>query len=312
MKLAIVVPCYNEEEVLPKSAAALIVLLEKLRETKKIDSNSRIYFVDDGSTDGTWARIGSLVQSDNHIGGIKLSRNQGHQQALLAGLFTVDSDAVVSIDADLQDDVAVIEEMVSEFHNGVDIVYAARRRRDSDTMFKMATAKAFYRIMRYLGVNLVHDHADFRLMSRKAVEALKGFSERNLFLRGIVPLIGFPSSIVYYDRAHRAGGVSKYSLRKMIGFAVEGITSFSVGPLRLISFIGLLVFALSMMMSAYVVWIRLFSGHAVPGWASTVLPVYFLSGIQILCIGIIGEYIGKIYKETKARPRYIIEKTLNL
>ena len=312
MKLGIVVPCYNEQDVLRETSVRLLAVLDRLTAAGKIDAASRIFFIDDGSRDRTWPLIEALGAEDARIGGIKLSRNRGHQNALLAGLFTAGGDALVSIDADLQDDVDVIEQMVDEHLGGADVVYGARRRRDTDTAFKRMTAKLFYRLMRLLGGELIDNHADFRFMSRRAIEALKDFKEVNLVLRGLVPLIGFPSAIVYYDRVERAAGYSKYPLRRMISLALEGITSFSVGPLRLISVIGTIVFALSMLMSGYIVAVKLFSGRAIPGWASTVLPVYLLGGIQILCIGVIGEYIGKIYKEAKARPRYIIEKSFNL
>ena len=311
MKLGIVVPCYNEQDVLRETSVRLLAVLDRLTAAGKIDAASRIFFID-GSRDRTWPLIEALGAEDARIGGIKLSRNRGHQNALLAGLFTAGGDALVSIDADLQDDVDVIEQMVDEHLGGADVVYGARRRRDTDTAFKRMTAKLFYRVMRLLGGELIDNHADFRFMSRRAIEALKDFKEVNLVLRGLVPLIGFPSAIVYYDRVERAAGYSKYPLRRMISLALEGITSFSVGPLRLISVIGTIVFALSMLMSGYIVAVKLFSGRAIPGWASTVLPVYLLGGIQILCIGVIGEYIGKIYKEAKARPRYIIEKSFNL
>lgn len=256
--------------------------------------------------------IERLCGSDDRVSGIKLSRNRGHQNALLAGLFTVEGDVVVTIDADLQDDPEVIEQMVDASHNGTDIVYGVRRGREVDNVFKRVSAKAFYGLMKLLGAESVDNHADFRLMSRRAVENLKGFREVNLFLRGIVPLIGFCSEIVYYDRKERLAGQTKYSLRKMLSLAMDAITSFSVVPLKIITFIGFSVFLISAVMTAWALWIRLFTDTAFPGWASTVLPVYFIGGIQILCIGIIGEYIGKIYGEVKGRPRYIIEKTINV
>jgi glycosyltransferase involved in cell wall biosynthesis len=312
MKLGIVVPCYNEEEVLRETAKRLLPVLDRLAAAGKVSPESRIFFVDDGSRDKTWSLIEALGQEDPRVAGIKLSRNRGHQNALLAGLFTASGDALVSIDADLQDDVTVIEQMVDAHLGGADVVYGVRKTRESDSVFKRNTALGFYGLMRSLGADVIENHADFRLMSRRAIEALKEFREVNLFLRGLVPLVGFPSEIIYYDRAARFAGVSKYPLRRMISFALEGLTSFSVGPLRLITMTGLVVFLLSMFMSVFIVGVKLFSTRAVPGWASTVLPVYFIGGIQILCIGVIGEYIGKIYKETKARPRYIIEKSFNL
>ena len=242
----------------------------------------------------------------------RLSRNIGHQNALLAGLFTIDADATVSIDADMQDDAAAIDQMVEQYIQGADIVYGVRDDRTTDTLFKRTTAHVFYRLMAFLGVDIVYNHADYRLMSRRAVEVLKEFQEVNLFLRGIVPLIGFRSAVVYYKRSERFAGDTKYSLRKMLSLALEGVTSFSVTPLRIITSLGLLIFAFSMLMSLYVFSIKIFTNTAVPGWASTVLPIYLLGGIQIFCIGIIGEYIGRIYREVKARPRYIIEKFINL
>lgn len=309
-RLDIVVPCYNEEDVLPETARRLTALLNRLIADRRITADSRFVFIDDGSRDRTWSLIEELAASGVRVGGIKLSRNRGHQNALLAGLFTVEGDVVISIDADLQDDIEVIGDMLDAYRAGVDIVYGVRDDRSSDTLFKRTTAHAFYRLMEALGVETVYHHADFRLMSRRAVEAAKQFREVNLFLRGIVPLIGFKSSIVHYSRAERFAGVSKYPLKRMVALALNAITSFSVVPLRLITMTGFLVFSLSIAMVAWTLWIRFFSDEAVPGWASTLIPIYFLGGIQILCIGIIGEYLGKVYQETKARPRYIIEKII--
>lgn len=309
--LSIVVPCYNEEEVLRETSKRLIRLIVRLIDRKTISEQSRIYFVDDGSDDATWEIIEHLTENEKYISGIKLSSNCGHQNALLAGLFTAEGDAIVSLDADLQDDIDLIEEMVDEYEKSIDIVYAARKSRKKDTLFKKWTAESFYKMMNIFGVKMVFNHADYRLLSRRAIEALKEFKEVNLFLRGIVPLIGYRSSIVYFDRAERFAGTSKYPFKKMLSFALEGITSFSITPLRFITMIGLIVFIFSFSMVGYVLVIKLFTDIAVPGWASTVLPVYLLGGIQILCIGVIGEYLGKIYTETKARPRYIIEKTIN-
>lgn len=311
MKLGIVIPCYNEEEVLPETARRLLDLLSDLISADQIDAESKIFFVDDGSSDNTWSLIETLSQQHANIAGIKLARNCGHQNALLAGLYTAEGDALVSIDADLQDDISVIKTMVKDFHNGVDIIYGVRKHRDSDTFLKRATAQTFYRLMRLLGAQSIYNHADYRLMSRRAVEELKQFKEVNLFLRGIVPLIGFKSSIAYYDRTERFAGESKYPLKKMIGLALDAITSFSVVPLRLITLVGFLMFIGTIMIMFWVFYVRFFTTQAVPGWASTVLPIYFISGIQILCIGIIGEYLGKIYSEVKERPRYIIEKQIN-
>lgn len=309
-RLAIVVPCFNEEEVLPETARRLGMLLDRMRRAGRIAAQSRVVFIDDGSRDGTWALIEQLSREDERMGGIKLSRNRGHQNALLAGLFTADGDVVVSVDADLQDDVDIIEEMLSQYARGMHVVYGVRNNRSSDGVFKRATALGFYRMIRALGVESVYNHADFRLLSRTAVDALKDFREVNLFLRGIVPLIGFKSSVVYYTRTERAAGESKYPVRKMVGLALDAVTSFSVVPLRLISVLGFLVFLFSAGMGLWTLGVKLFTYRAVPGWTSTLLPIYVLGGLQILCVGILGEYLGKVYQETKRRPRYIIEKVL--
>jgi glycosyltransferase involved in cell wall biosynthesis len=306
--LTLVVPCFNEEEVLPETACQLSALLARLCRDGLVSWDSRVLFVDDGSTDGTWALIESLSQRDPALSGIKLSRNRGHQNALLAGLFTAEGDVIVSIDADLQDDIEVIGDMVRQHHLGAEVVYGVREHRNADSAFKRLTAVGFYRLMKLLGADSISNHADFRLMSRRAVEALKQFGEVNLFLRGIVPLIGFRSAIVRYDRLERRAGVTKYPLRRMLGLALDAITSFSVVPLRIITFIGFVVFLLSAAMGGWALWAHLFSDQTLPGWTSTILPIYFLGGVQILCIGILGEYMGKLYQEAKARPRYIIEK----
>lgn len=311
-KLGIIVPCYNEGPLLRETTRQLSNVLERLVAAEAISSDSRIYYVDDGSTDSTWALVETLCDESERVAGIKLSRNQGHQNALLAGLFTVEADALITVDADLQDDIDVIDKMVENYKEGADIVYGVRADRSADTLFKRATANIFYRMMSMLGVDTVSNHADYRLMSRRAIEALKEFHEVNLFLRGIVPLIGFKSAIVSYKRSERMSGKSKYTLRKMLSLALEGVTSFSVTPLRIITGFGLLVFVFSISMILYVLSIKMFTNTAVPGWASTVLPIYLLGGIQIFCIGIIGEYIGRIYREVKARPRYIIERYINL
>ena len=311
VKLGIVVPCYNEEAVLAETARHLLALLSAMVSRGAVGADSKIFFVDDGSSDRTWSIVEDLSRQHTSIAGIKLARNCGHQYALLAGLYTAEGDALISIDADLQDDPRVIEQMVDDFHHGAQVVYGVRRRRDSDSLLKRLTAQAFYRLMNLLGSDSVYNHGDYRLLSRRAVEELKHFKEVNLFLRGIVPLIGFKSSVVYYDRTKRLAGESKYPLRKMAALAFDAITSFSVAPLRLITLTGFAVFLLSILVMGWVLYVRFFTTHAVPGWASTVLPIYFISGVQILCIGIIGEYLGKIYREVKARPRYIIEKLLN-
>jgi len=304
-----VVPCYNEEEVLPKTKEALSRLLESLKTKKLITEKSFICFVDDGSKDRTWELIEKFSQETPYIKGLKLSRNCGHQNALLAGLFYVEalSDAAVSLDADLQDDISVIEQMCQKFFQGYEIVYGVRKRRDSDTFFKRTTAEGFYKVMRLMGVEIVENHADFRLMSKRALRWLKEFEEVNLFLRGIIPLLGLKSDRVYYDRKERFAGESKYPLKKMLGFAWDGITSFSVAPLRFITFLGVVVLVLSLLLSLWALGAKL-SGAAVSGWTSMMLIVLFLGGVQMLSIGIIGEYIGKIYKETKRRPRFFVEK----
>jgi glycosyltransferase involved in cell wall biosynthesis len=299
IKLAIVVPCYNEEEVLDETNNRLINLINNLIDIEKIGIGSKIYYIDDGSTDHTWGIIEEFSETQNCVEGIKLSRNVGHQHALLAGLLEADGDALVSIDADLQDDVSVIEQMVDEFnHRKVQIVYGVRKQRKSDSFFKRTSADLFYKVLRLMGGQLIEHHADFRLMGRPAIEGLREFREVNLFLRGIIPLIGFKSSIVYYDRTARFAGTSKYPFKKMLSLALNGITSFSIAPLRMITALGFLVLISALLTDAMV-----------PGWASTILPIYFLGGIQVLCIGVLGEYIGKIYNETKQRPRYFIEKT---
>ena len=309
-RLTIVVPCYDEEEALPETALRLTNLLERLRKEGRIAVNSRIMFIDDGSRDRTWQLIERLSRDDGRIGGIKLSRNRGHQNALLAGLFTTDGDVLVSVDADLQDDIEIIGDMLKQHAQGAHIVYGVRDNRTSDGVFKRASAQGFYRMIRALGVESVYNHADFRLLSRRAVDALKDFGEVNLFLRGIVPLIGFKSSVVYYARTERVAGISKYPLHKMLALALDAVTSFSVAPLRMISVLGVMVFLFSAGMGAWTLWVRLFTERAVPGWTSTLLPIYALGGLQILCVGILGEYMGKVYQETKRRPRYIIEKVL--
>jgi glycosyltransferase involved in cell wall biosynthesis len=308
MRLGIVVPCYNEQEVIRETVARLLALLDRLASAGKVSSASSIYLVDDGSSDATWRLIEMLATADARVCGIKLSRNRGHQNALLAGLFNAEGDALVSIDADLQDDVNAIEQMVDEHARGADIVYGVRRQRDTDTVFKRTSARMFYRLLKKVGVDCVEDHADFRLLSRRAIDALREFKEVNLFLRGIVPLLGANTAMVTYDRAERFAGESKYPLRKMLALALDGITSFSVFPLRLITFTGFAVFVGSLALSGWVVWTKFFTASALPGWASTLLPLYFLGGVQILCIGVIGEYLGKGYMETKGRPRYFVER----
>lgn len=305
--LAIVVPCYNEQEVLPETAKRLHALLAGLVQQGTISASSRIYFVDDGSGDRTWALIEGFVDDGLPVVGVKLSRNQGHQHALLAGLFAARGDAVISVDADLQDDLGAIEVMLQRHREGADIVYGVRRRRDTDTPFKRLTATGFYRFLAWMGARTVHNHADYRLLSRRAIEALGQYREVNLYLRGIVPLIGYPSAIVEYDRGKRYAGESKYPLRKMLALGVEAITSFSVYPLRLISLVGLIISAGSVVVIGWALGVAFLTDRAVAGWASTVLPIYFLGGVQLLSLGVIGEYVGKIYLESKGRPRFFVE-----
>ena len=308
--LSIVIPCFNEEQVLPETISRVSALLDRLISARRIAENSMVYFIDDGSRDKTWSMIESLAAQNGRVGGIKLSRNQGHQNALIAGLFTVPGDAVVSIDADLQDDVNAVVAMVEKFSAGAEIVYGVRMRRDADSVFKRLTAERFYRLLTWLGVEAVHNHADYRLMSRRAIECLKQYREVNLYLRGIVPMLGFKSDIVYYDRSSRFAGESKYTLRKMISLALNAITSFSVVPLRLIALLGFVVLLGSMLVSFWILWVKFVNQNAVPGWASVLLPTYFLGGIQLFCIGILGEYLGKVYLEIKSRPRFFIETVI--
>ncbi|MBT9566870.1 MAG: glycosyltransferase family 2 protein [Thiobacillus sp.] len=310
LHLGIVVPCYNEEAVLPETAKRLLALLERLASTGLVTAASSVYFVDDGSKDKTWSLIEGMSQSDSRIHGIKLSRNQGHQNALIAGLFGAQGDVLVSIDADLQDDVDVIEEMVRKYVEGFEIVYGVRQSRGTDTRFKRGSAELYYWLLAKMGVDIVHNHADYRLMGRRALDALQGYSEVNLFLRGIVPLLGFRATTAYYDRSERFAGESKYPLRKMLALALDGITSFSVVPLRMISMLGFLVSLFSVLMIGWVLYGKMFTSYAIPGWASSIIPIYFLGGIQLLSIGVLGEYVAKIYLETKRRPRYLIEKVI--
>jgi len=309
--LAIVVPCYNEEAVIDETASRLLDVLAGLRAKSKVADGSFACFVDDGSDDATWGRVVALHSGHPEIRGIKLARNFGHQNALLAGILEVKdrADCAISIDADLQDDVGAIERMVDLFAEGNDVVYGVKKSRDSDTFLKRQTAQLFYRLMRRMGVDLVYNHADFRLLSRRVMDSLSGFQEINLFLRGIIPAIGFRSAKVHYDLRARFVGVSKYPMKKMLTFAFDGITSFSVVPLRIVTALGMALFVLSLFLSVWVV-VSVIRGNVVPGWASTVLPVYLLGGLQLMGIGLVGEYIGKIYKEVKARPRFIKEEEL--
>ncbi len=310
IKLAIVVPCYNEEEVFSTTAELLSKLMDQLLFEGLISPDSTVTFVDDGSKDKTWDRIEETARANSMIHGIKLSKNRGHQNALMAGLLTVEGDAVISVDADLQDDLAAIREMVIKHCEGAEIVYGIRIHRGTDTVFKRLSAEGFYRFLHMLGVEIVFNHADYRLMSRAAIEALKQYDEVNLFLRGIIPQLGFKTADVFYERAGRFAGESKYPLRKMIALAWDGLTSFSSIPLRWITIFGFVVSFLSFSVGGWALAVKLFFDGTVPGWASTVIPIYFLGGIQLLSLGIIGEYISKIYLETKRRPRFIIEKMM--
>lgn len=308
-KLIIVVPCYNEEEVLKETTARLSEILARLENKGKIEKG-RILYVDDGSKDTTWSLIEQLAAANPYVTGLKLAHNVGHQQALWAGLeWTAGSkyDAAVSIDADLQDDVNAIESMIDLYNNGTDIVYGVRKERNTDTFFKKHTAQLFYKLMSTLGGEVVYNHADFRLMSKRTIKALVSYPERNLFLRGMVCMLGYPSATVLYDRKERFAGESKYPFTKMLNFALDGITSFSVKPLRLITTVGLLFIFVSVIAIVYALT-AFFGGHVFPGWTSLLISLWFIGGAVLTAIGIIGEYIGKIYKEVKRRPHYFIEK----
>lgn len=311
-KLYLAIPCYNEEEVLPATSKILKDKFTKLQLQGKITEDSRIVFIDDGSKDKTWEMIKNLHNEDNIFQGIKLSCNRGHQNALLCGLLTLknEADAVISIDADLQDDINVFDKMLESFEQGCDIVYGVRSKRETDTFFKRFTAESFYRILNSLGAKVIFNHADYRLMSKRALNCLEEYSERNIFLRGIVPLIGFKTDIVEYERSERLAGESKYPLKKMLALAWEGITSLSIQPIRLVTGTGIVVFALSILMLIYFLF-RYFTGATVQGWASLAVSIWAIGGLQLLAIGIVGEYIGKIYLETKKRPRFIIDEYLN-
>jgi glycosyltransferase involved in cell wall biosynthesis len=310
VRLAIVVPCFNESEVLPLTIERLAEVRHALLMDTLIDEESTVHFVDDGSHDGTWTIVEAAAGVLPWVHGIKLSRNRGHQNALLAGLLSVDADAVVTIDADLQDDLRAIHEMLREHRGGAEIVYGVRAAREADTSFKRLTAEWYYRILRGLGVDVVFNHADYRLLGRNAIRALAQFGEVNLFLRGIIPQLGFRTAIVQYDRAERKAGESKYPLRKMISLAWDGLTSFSTIPLRWITLFGFLVSIVSFATGCWAIGVHFFVTGSVPGWASTVVPIAFLGGIQLLSVGVIGEYIGKTYAETKRRPRFVVEKSI--
>ena len=309
--LAIVVPCYNEEEVLPQTNQQLRRLLDTMMRDGLVGQGSYLLYVDDGSRDRTWMIIEGYSNSDAHVRGLKLAGNVGHQNALMAGLETArqDADIIVSIDADLQDDIKAIPEMVKKYDDGCDIVYGVRRKRTTDTLFKRTTAQMFYRFMSGMGVKSVYNHADFRLMSQRAVDALCQYEERNLFLRGLVPLLGYKTDQVLYDRLERQAGESKYPLSKMLSFAIDGVTSFSVKPLRLIFDLGLIFLLISLCILIYVI-MALCQGRGVQGWASLMLSIWFVGGCVLICLSIIAAYIGRIYTEEKHRPRYNIEKYL--
>jgi glycosyltransferase involved in cell wall biosynthesis len=312
MKLMIVIPCYNEEQVLPETARRLTQKMKQLVDGGLCGADSRVLLVDDGSKDKTWRTIAALCEQNPLFEGLKLSRNRGHQHALLAGLMTArrHCDVSISMDADLQDDMDTIDQFLAAYAQGCDVVYGVRNKRKTDTFFKRQTALFFYRLMKGLGVDIVFNHADYRLMSKRALDALASFSEVNLFLRGLAPLIGFQTGTVYYDRTARFAGESKYPFKKMLAFAIDGITSFSVKPLRLITTLGLVILVISLLMLVYTLisWI---AGKTVVGWTSTLASIWMIGGIQLFCLGVIGEYIGKIYNEVKRRPRFIIDRYLN-
>ena len=307
----LVIPCYNEQEVLPETSKQLKEIMLELMEKGKISRESRIAFVNDGSRDATWSIISQLHKEDSIYVGINLAHNRGHQNALLAGLMTARkyADAAISLDADLQDDVGVIEEFVDKFAEGKDIVYGVRSTRATDTVFKRGTAHVFYKLMKVMGADTLEDHADYRLMSRRALDGLAQFKEVNLFLRGLVPMIGYEKDVVYYERHERFAGESKYPLKKMMSFAIDGITSCSVKPIRIITSLGMFLFSVSIILLIYflIIWA---TEKTVPGWTTIVLSVWGIGGLQLLALGVIGEYVGKIYMEVKERPRYIIESVL--
>lgn len=304
----IVVPCYNEEEVLQQTVPVLRSVLSRACEEQLISPASTVMLVDDGSKDATWMMIEEFAAHYPNVTGLKLSRNFGHQNALIAGMESARpySDCVITIDADLQDDVQAIHEFLLKYHEGFDVVYGVRDARETDTVFKRDTALLFYRIMKMLGVDMVPNHADFRLLSRRVLDQFVNFQEENLFLRGMIPLLGFKHTKVYYNRGKRLAGESKYPLKKMLNFAIDGITSFSIAPIRMVTWLGVLISGLGFLYGLYVL-VQHFTGHVETGWTSLILSIWLIGGIQLIAIGIIGEYIGKIFKETKHRPRYVIE-----
>ena len=307
-RLFCVIPCYNEQEVLPETSKRIGDKMKSLIAAGKISEDSRVIFINDGSKDDTWKIIQRLHEDNPMFQGINLSKNMGHQNALLAGLMTAKDlcDAAISMDADLQDDINAIDEMLEKYMGGADVVYGVRSKRATDTFFKRFTAESYYKMMNVMGANTVYNHADYRLMSRRALLALADFGEVNLFLRGIVPMVGFKSDVVYYERAERFAGESKYPLKKMLSFAVEGITSLSTKPIKMITGLGFFIFFVSIAVFIYCL-VRFFTGQTVQGWTTTVLSVWAIGGLMMISLGVIGEYIGKIYLETKDRPRFIIE-----
>ena len=309
--LYVVIPCYNEEEVICETARQLEIKMKDLVRKKKISSKSKVMFVNDGSKDSTWEKIQELHQKNKLFTGLCLSRNKGHQNALLAGLLTAKNyaDIVISMDADLQDDINAIDEMIEKNSLGAEIVYGVRSSRKKDSFFKRFTAESFYKIMKFLGVDIIFNHADYRLTSKRVLDALEGYEEVNLFLRGIFPLIGYPSSVVTYERHERFAGESKYPLKKMLHFAWDGVTSFSVRPIRLILNLGILIFVISLLVTIYCIVVKLF-GYTVDGWTFLACSVWLVGGVTMLSLGVVGEYIGKIYSEVKARPRYHIARNL--
>lgn len=310
-KLFVVIPCYNEEEVLHETTKRLKEKLETLIKNKVISKDSRVIYVNDGSKDKTWELIKEISEKEKLFTGITLSRNRGHQNALVGGLLTAKNyaDVVISMDADLQDDINAIDEMLVKYNEGCDIVYGVRSARKTDTFFKRFTAEGFYKFMGMMGVDIVYNHADYRLTSKRVLDEFEGYKEVNLFLRGIFPTIGFKTDVVYYERAERFAGESKYPLKKMLNFAWDGITSFSVKPLRIIATLGFVILFISFLIMLYTL-IQKAIGNTVDGWAFLNISIWFIGGLQMLSLGIIGEYVGKMYNETKARPRYIISENL--
>ena len=310
--LYLIIPCYNEEEVLPETTRQLTKKMNDLMRRGLIAQESRIVYVNDGSKDNTWALIERYHRENPLVNGVDLSRNRGHQNALLAGLMTVkdEADVVISLDADLQDDVDAIDRFLEKYYEGCEVVYGVRSARKTDSWFKRHSAQAFYKLMKFFGVDIVYNHADYRLMSRRVLGELAQYGEVNLFLRGLVPLVGFPSGVVEYERRERFAGTSKYPLKKMLSFALDGVTSFSIKPIRFITGLGLLIFAVSILMLLYFLIVH-WTGHTVAGWTSIMVSVWAIGGLQLLAIGVIGEYIGKTYLETKRRPRYIVKRYLH-